>query len=134
MISAHSSEPRSPESIAWAYLARVAEPPCAAVIALVDDIGPVEAAAAILIFTPILLPIATTFGIDPVHFGVIMVVNLAMGMFTPPVGLNLFIASQIAGIGIPQIARAVIPFVIILLVDLTIISFLPWLSLVFTGR
>ena len=93
-----------------------------------------EAAAAILIFTPILLPIATTFGIDPVHFGVIMVVNLAMGMFTPPVGLNLFIASQIAGIGIPQIARAVIPFVIILLVDLTIISFLPWLSLVFTGR
>ena len=47
MISAHSSEPRSPESIAWAYLARVAEPPCAAVIALVDDIGPVEAASAI---------------------------------------------------------------------------------------
>ena len=93
-----------------------------------------EAAAAILIFTPILLPIALSFGIDPVHFGVIMVVNLAMGMFTPPVGLNLFIASQIAGIGIPQIARAVVPFVIILLVDLAIISFLPWLSLVFTGR
>lgn len=91
-----------------------------------------EAAAAILIFTPILLPIATTFGFDPVHFGVIMVVNLAMGMFTPPVGLNLFIASGIARIGIPQIARGVVPFVLILLVDLLIISFLPWLSLVFT--
>ncbi|GGG87641.1 hypothetical protein GCM10011415_42790 [Salipiger pallidus] len=92
-----------------------------------------EAAAAILIFTPILLPIATTFGFDPVHFGVIMVVNLAMGMFTPPVGLNLFIASGIARIGVPQIARGVIPFVLILLVDLLIISFLPWLSLVFTN-
>ena len=91
-----------------------------------------EAAAAILIFTPILLPIATTFGFDPVHFGVIMVVNLAMGMFTPPVGLNLFIASGIARIGVPQIARGVVPFVVILLVDLLIISFLPWLSLVFT--
>jgi len=91
-----------------------------------------EAAAAILIFTPILLPIATTFGFDPVHFGVIMVVNLAMGMCTPPVGLNLFIASGIARIGVPQIARGVVPFVLILLVDLLIISFLPWLSLVFT--
>ncbi|MBU2960240.1 TRAP transporter large permease [Citreicella sp. C3M06] len=93
-----------------------------------------EAAAAILIFTPILLPIALTFGFDPVHFGVIMVVNLAMGMFTPPVGLNLFIASSIARIGVPQIARGVIPFVAILLVDLLIISFLPWLSLVFTSQ
>lgn len=93
-----------------------------------------EAAAAILIFTPILLPIALKFGMDPVHFGIIMVVNLAMGMFTPPVGLNLFIASGIARIGIPQIARAVIPFVAILLIDLMIISFIPWLSLVFTSR
>lgn len=93
-----------------------------------------EAAAAILIFTPILLPIALNFGLNPVHFGVIMVVNLAMGMFTPPVGLNLFIASGIAKIGIPQIARSVVPFVVILLIDLMIISFLPWLSLVFTSQ
>jgi C4-dicarboxylate transporter, DctM subunit len=92
-----------------------------------------EAAAAILIFTPILLPLAISFGFDPVHFGIIMVVNLAMGMFTPPVGLNLFIAAHIARTGIPQIARAVVPFVVILLVDLMIISFLPWLSLAFTG-
>lgn len=93
----------------------------------------IEAAAAILIFTPILLPIALTFGFNPVHFGIIMVVNLAMGMFTPPVGLNLFIASDIARTSIPQIARAVVPFVAILLIDLLIISFLPWLSLAFVG-
>lgn len=93
-----------------------------------------EAAAAILIFTPILLPIAVNFGLNPVHFGVIMIVNLAMGMFTPPVGLNLFVASQIARIGVPQIAGAVVPFVFILLIDLAIISFMPWLSLVFTSQ
>ena len=93
-----------------------------------------EAAAAILIFTPILLPIALSFGFDPVHFGVIMIVNLAMGMFTPPVGLNLFIASNIAKTSIPRIARSVVPFVLILMADLMIISFVPWLSLVFTGK
>lgn len=92
-----------------------------------------EAAAAILIFTPILLPIALTFGFHPVHFGAIMIVNLAMGMFTPPVGLNLFIASHIAKTSIPRISRAVVPFVVILLIDLMIISFIPWLSLVFVG-
>lgn len=92
-----------------------------------------EAAAAILIFTPILLPIALTFGFHPVHFGAIMIVNLAMGMFTPPVGLNLFIASHIAKTSIPRISRAVVPFVVILLIDLLIISFIPWLSLVFVG-
>ncbi|RJE78617.1 TRAP transporter large permease [Paracoccus sp. JM45] len=93
-----------------------------------------EAAAAILIFTPILLPIALNFGFNPVHFGIIMVVNLAMGMFTPPVGLNLFIASHIAKTSIPRIAKAVVPFVGILLIDLMIISFIPWLSLVFTKQ
>ncbi|QOR39067.1 TRAP transporter large permease [Billgrantia diversa] len=88
----------------------------------------IEAAAAILIFVPILLPIAIGFGFDPVHFGVIMVVNLAMGMFTPPVGLNLFVASQITNIGIARLTRAVLPFVGIVLINLMIISLLPFLS------
>lgn len=92
-----------------------------------------EAAAAILIFTPILLPIALNFGIHPVHFGVIMVVNLAMGMFTPPVGLNLFIAAQISRLSIAQLSRAVLPFVVLMLIALMIISFIPWLSLALTG-
>lgn len=88
----------------------------------------IEAAAAILIFVPILLPIAISFGFDPVHFGIIMVVNLAMGMFTPPVGLNLFVASQIANISIARLTWAVLPFVGIVLINLLIISLLPFLS------
>lgn len=88
-----------------------------------------EAAAAILIFTPILLPISQSFGIHPTHFGIIMVVNLAMGMFTPPVGLNLFVASQISRISISQLTRAILPFVGLMLVVLMIISFIPELSL-----
>ncbi|RFC62194.1 TRAP transporter large permease [Fulvimarina endophytica] len=89
----------------------------------------IEAAAAILILTPILLPIAISFGIDPVHFGVIVVVNLAMGMFTPPVGLNLFIVSQISGAGIAQLSRAILPFVVIVFSAVLIVSFWPDLSL-----
>lgn len=92
-----------------------------------------EAAAAILIFTPILLPIALNFGFNPVHFGIIMVVNLAMGMFTPPVGLNLFIASQISRLSVAKLSRAVLPFVGIMLVTLMVISFVPWLSLALLG-
>ncbi|MCE8004391.1 TRAP transporter large permease [Billgrantia ethanolica] len=88
----------------------------------------IEAAAAILIFVPILLPIAIGFGFDPVHFGIIMVVNLAMGMFTPPVGLNLFVASQISKIGIARLSWAVLPFVGIVLINLLLISLLPFLS------
>jgi C4-dicarboxylate transporter DctM subunit len=93
-----------------------------------------EAAAAILIFVPILLPIALGFGVDPVHFGVIMVVNLAMGMFTPPVGLNLFVAAQISGAGIARLSRAVLPFVLLVLANVLLISFWPWLSLAPLGR
>ncbi|MCG6658223.1 TRAP transporter large permease [Halomonas campisalis] len=88
----------------------------------------IEAAAAILIFVPILLPIAVSFGFDPVHFGIIMVVNLAMGMFTPPVGLNLFVASQISKVGVARLSYAVLPFVAIVLVNILIISVVPFLS------
>lgn len=93
-----------------------------------------EAAAAILIFTPILLPIAVNFGIHPVHFGIIMVVNLAMGMFTPPVGLNLFIASTLARTSIARLSVAILPFVVLMLLLLMVISFVPWLSLAMTTR
>ncbi|MDV6318151.1 TRAP transporter large permease [Chromohalobacter sp. HP20-39] len=88
----------------------------------------IEAAAAILIFVPILLPIAISFGFDPVHLGIIMVVNLAMGMFTPPVGLNLFVASQISKVGISRLSFSVLPFVAIVLINLLLISVLPFLS------
>lgn len=88
----------------------------------------IEAAAAILILVPILLPVALTLGIDPVHFGIIMVVNLAIGLITPPVGINLFVAAQISGLKIGALSRAIIPFVVILFVDVLIISFLPAMS------
>jgi C4-dicarboxylate transporter, DctM subunit len=87
-----------------------------------------EAAAAILIFVPILLPIATALGMDPIHFGIIVVVNLAIGLITPPVGINLFVATQISKIRIEQISKAIIPFVIILFVDVLIISLIPFFS------
>ncbi|WP_371018297.1 TRAP transporter large permease [Pseudalkalibacillus sp. JSM 102089] len=88
----------------------------------------IEAAAAILIFVPILLPIAIQLGMDPVHFGIIMVVNLAIGMITPPVGINLFVASQISKIKINVLSKAIIPFVLILFADVLILSVFPFLS------
>lgn len=88
----------------------------------------IEAAAAILIFVPILLPMAESLGIDPVHFGVIMVVNLAVGLVTPPVGLNLFVASEVAKVGQVTIARAVVPFVGVMTLNIILVSALPQLS------
>ncbi|RSK55157.1 TRAP transporter large permease [Bacillus canaveralius] len=88
-----------------------------------------ETGAAIVIMAPILTPVAVMFGIDPVHFGIIMIVNLAVGMLTPPVGVNLFVACQIAGIRIDHIIKTLIPFYIVLLIDMALISYLPQISL-----
>ena len=81
-----------------------------------------ETGAAIVIMAPILTPVAVMFGIDPVHFGIIMIVNLAVGMVTPPIGVNLFVASQIAGLRIEHILKPMIPFYIVLLINIVIIS------------
>ncbi len=88
-----------------------------------------ETGAAIVIMAPILAPVAVMFGIDPVHFGIIMIVNLAVGMLTPPIGVNLFVASQIAGLRIEHILKPMIPFYIVLLINIAIITYLPQLSL-----
>jgi C4-dicarboxylate transporter DctM subunit len=88
-----------------------------------------ETAAAIIILTPILIPITDAMGIDPVHFGIIMIVNLAIGFITPPVGINLFVASNIAGTKFENLVRAIIPFIIIMIIDVLIISFVPQISL-----
>ena len=89
----------------------------------------IEAAAAILIFVPILLPMAVGLGIDPVHFGMIMVVNLSVGLVTPPVGLNLFVASDLAKMSLSALSKAVIPFILVLLISIAIVSGVPQLSL-----
>lgn len=80
---------------------------------------------AVIIFTPILLPIATSVGIDPVHFGVIMVVNLAIGLFTPPVGVCLFVACGIAKCSISYVVKAFIPFFLATVGVLMLITYMP---------
>ncbi|MGG3449117.1 TRAP transporter large permease [Domibacillus aminovorans] len=87
-----------------------------------------DGGAAILIFVPLLLSTAVTLGIDPVHFGVIMVCNLAIGLVTPPVGIDLFVVSQLTKLSIVKIGKAVIPLILILILDVLIISFFPPLS------
>lgn len=85
--------------------------------------------AAIIILTPILLPIAVQIGYDPVHFGIIMVVNLAIGFVTPPLGVNLFVASGISGLSIETLSKAIVPFIIAMIFTLLMITFIPQLSL-----
>lgn len=87
--------------------------------------------AAIIILTPILLPIAIQVGYNPIHFGIIMIVALAVGFITPPVGVNLFVGSSISGISLEALSKAIIPFIIVMVIILLIITFIPVLSLVF---
>ncbi len=89
----------------------------------------IETSAAIIVLAPILAPVAQHFGIDPIHFGLVMVVNLALGMITPPFGVNLFAASTVAKISVDRIVRDLIPFVLVVLGGLMVISYVPVLSL-----
>lgn len=88
-----------------------------------------EALAAIVILTPILLPLAVKIGVDPIHFGVILVVNLAIGFVTPPVGVNLFVACGIAREKIELVSRAALPFLFTMLAVLALVTYWPALSL-----
>ncbi len=88
-----------------------------------------EPTGIILIMAPILFPIATQLGIDPVHLGIIMVVNLEIGMVTPPIGLNLFVTAGITKMSITQVARAALPWTTVLLVFLMIITYIPAVTL-----
>ena len=89
----------------------------------------IETSAAIIVLGPILAPVAMHFGVDPVHFGLIMVVNLALGMITPPFGVNLFAACTVAKIPLEQIIKHLIPFVLVVLACLMVITYVPELSL-----
>ncbi|NDP38092.1 MAG: TRAP transporter large permease [Rhodoferax sp.] len=89
----------------------------------------IETGAAIIVLAPILAPVAQHFGIDPVHFGMIMVVNLALGMITPPFGVNLFAACTVARISLDRMIKDLIPFVLVILACLMVISYMPSLSL-----
>lgn len=92
-----------------------------------------EPTGIILILAPILFPIATQMGIDPVHLGIIMVVNLEIGMVTPPVGLNLFVTAGITKMSIGQVVRAALPWLLLLLTYLVFITYVPAVSLWLPG-
>lgn len=83
--------------------------------------------AAIALLTPILHPLIVSLGIDPVYFGVVMITNLAIGQVTPPVGMNLFVASNISKIPIEKIAREALPFIVVMIFDLMLITYIPQL-------
>jgi C4-dicarboxylate transporter DctM subunit len=94
------------------------------IVGMVLDTSP-----AIMILTPILLPIAQTFGVDPVQFGLIMVVNLAIGFVTPPIGVNLFVASSMTDVPVMAIAKKALPMILLFFIVLLLVTFVPGISL-----
>ncbi|QDI92217.1 TRAP transporter large permease [Salicibibacter halophilus] len=87
-----------------------------------------DTSAAVLILTPIFLPIVMEFGMSPIHLGVVMIVNLAIGMCTPPFGLNLFVGAGISKLPLATVIRATLPFVFVLIIALLVITFTPGMS------
>ena len=92
----------------------------------------IDPASAILVLTPLLVPICKAYGIDLVHFGIIMTMNLAIGMFHPPFGLNIFVVQALTRAPASAIYLGVIPFVILATITLLILTYVPWLSLYLT--
>jgi C4-dicarboxylate transporter DctM subunit len=90
-----------------------------------------ETSSALLILAPILLPVAVELGVNPIHLGIIMVMNLEIGMVTPPLGLNLFVASGMTGMSVLRIAKAALPSALVLLFALFIVTYVPDLALAF---
>src|SRR5699024_4882152 len=86
-----------------------------------------------VILTPILLPVAEAVGMDPIHFGVVMICNLAIGYVTPPLGVNLFVASHISNVSVERISRALIPFIAVMILVVIILILVPQLSLFIPG-
>ncbi|MCQ2508597.1 MAG: TRAP transporter large permease [Dorea sp.] len=90
-----------------------------------------DSTSALYIFTPLFAPVALELGIDPIHLGVVMIVNLAIGLFTPPVGVNLYVACGIGDIKIEKISKGIIPFLIGELIILLLVTYIPQISLMF---
>lgn len=88
----------------------------------------IDTISAIVILTPILLPVVTNIGIDPIHFGVILVTNLAIGFVTPPLGINLFVATSVGKVSFEVISKAIIPILIMMIITLLVITYVPTLS------
>ena len=91
-----------------------------------------DSTSALYIFTPLFVPVAQALGVDMIHLGVVMIVNLAIGLFTPPVGVNLYVACGVANVDLKKISKAVIPLLIASLIVLLIITYIPGISTIFT--
>jgi len=89
----------------------------------------IDGASALIIFTPVLMPLVNQLGIDPIYFGVVICVNLMIGTITPPVGVCLYVACGISQVRLDQISRAVIPFLLVEIVVLLLITYVPGIIL-----
>jgi tripartite ATP-independent transporter DctM subunit len=121
-----------PQSLA-ASLSGLAESPVLLTLAIIGFLLVVgcflESNAALILVAPLLIPIAVSAGLDPVHLGTVMVLTLMLGLITPPVGMNMFIVMAIANISLGQYLKASLPFFLVLLVATLIVAFVPWFSL-----
>src|SRR5699024_12066682 len=89
-----------------------------------------ETISSYIILTPILLPVATSIGVDPTHFGIIMITNLAIGLITPPVGVALFVGAQVGNARYEGVVKAILPFLFMMIVDVFLVTFIPDLTFV----
>ena len=84
---------------------------------------------AVLIFTPIFLPIVTNLGLDPIHFGIVMVLNLSVGLCTPPVGAVLFVGCSVAKVGINKVIKPLFPMFLAMIIILLLVTYIPQISM-----
>ena len=92
-----------------------------------------DSTSALYIFTPLFAPVALQLGIDPIHLGTVMIVNLAVGLFTPPVGVNLYVACGIGKIKIEEITKGIVPCLVAELIVLLLVTYIPALSTMLVG-
>lgn len=137
VLSQNLAMMRVPEMVLQTFLAIATDPVMLRILIVIFllIVGCfMESAPSILLLAPILVPIGNQLGIDPVHFGVIVVSTLAVGFITPPLGLNLFVASAVSGVNYGRISKAVVAYVAVLIFALLFIAFVPELSMAFVGR
>jgi len=94
----------------------------------------IDPGSAILILTPLLVPIVTALDVNLIHFGIIMTVNLAIGLFTPPFGINIFVLQAVFKTPLRVVYAGLVPFVLVDIVALMVVTYVPWLSLALLGR
>jgi len=89
-----------------------------------------EGIPALLVFAPLLVPIAPQFGIDPLQYGMVLLIAMGLGAFSPPIGIGLYIACSVSGTSVEETSRAMVPYLMVLFIGLLLVAFVPWFSLV----